>query len=57
MTRLWRWALTGMICYVAGLTIWLAAFGDLSEEFGMVVFGTAISLAGIFLLTLKAPVE
>jgi hypothetical protein len=43
-----------MTCYVAGLTIWLAAFGDLSEEFGQVVFGTSITLAGILLLTLKA---
>jgi hypothetical protein len=42
-----QWLVLGMGSVIAGVTVWLAAYGEMPEELGQVVTGSLLSLACI----------
>lgn len=45
----WKWLLIGMTITAGFRTLLLAATGDMTEDFGVVVTGGAITIAGLFI--------
>lgn len=45
-----KWIVVCMTGAVVGATVWLAAFGQMPQDLGLVITGGAIGLAGVLFL-------